>query len=335
MNLLQLRNELEKKGYTEDYIGLCEEYGDRLKENGLPIIFDRLHLSLLIGLDLDYLAGLAFFTDDLYKEIRIPKKAGGFRKISIPSVGLKYVQRWILDNVLYKMNCSQYAFGFVPEYSIVHHARKHLNKDVVITMDFKDFFPSIKFETVFKIFNYYGYTNELSFMFAKLCTHFEKLPQGAPTSPYISNIVCLKLDKRLGKLCEKLDASYSRYADDLTFSGSKGLRDCLDIFRSIISDEGFEINEEKTRIRQRYEQQKVTGLIVNEKLSVPSETKRFLKQQIYFCKKFGVINHMDRCEIERSNYKEYLYGLAFFIKMVEEDVGNMFIEELHSIDWFY
>ena len=115
-------------------------------------------------------------------------------------------------------------------------------QECLITIDIKDFFPSIRFKTVYRIFSYFGYTNDMAYVFAKLCTKEELLPQGSPTSPYISNIVCLKLDKRLLKLTQSLNADYTRYADDMTISGYKNIDKYIDLIEKIINDEGFQLN---------------------------------------------------------------------------------------------
>ena len=330
-----LKQRLTKSGYNEYYIKLCEQYSTRLLQNRLPVIFDRKHFSLLLGLKEEYLKMLIILSDQLYNNVDIPKKLGGYRTIDIPIEGLKYVQRWILDNILYNIPTSTASTGFVPKKSIKENAEKHVNKDCVITFDIKDFFPTIKFEEVFRIFNYFGYTNDMSYVFAKLCTRLGSLPQGAPTSPYISNIACLKLDKRLLNLTQSLNANYTRYADDMTISGGRFLIKYLDLFKEIISEEGFVINNKKTNIKYRHDRQMVTGLVVNEKVSIPKKTKRYLRQQIYFCMKYGVSNHLNYIKCNKSNFKEHLYGLAYFIKMVESEEGDKFLNDLNMITWDY
>ncbi|ODP27610.1 RNA-directed DNA polymerase [Paenibacillus nuruki] len=275
-------------------------------------------------------------TEMFYKEISIPKKRlGEYRDISIPAQGLKYIQRWILDNILYNIPVSEVCTGFVKEKSIIDNAKKHINKDCVINMDIKDFFPSITYNDVFFIFKYYGYTNEVSFLLSKLCSYKGSLPQGAPTSPYISNIISYKLDVRFMLLAKKLKADYSRYADDITISGNKYLVKYLKVFKNILIEEGFKVNERKTRIQYSNKRQEVTGIIVNNKLSVPKETKQYLRQQIYYCKRFGVNSHLARIGIQKSNYKEHLYGMAFFIKMIQQEEGENMLNNLNDIDWDY
>lgn len=326
---------LKEHGYDDEYIQICDEYAFRLLENNLPVIFDRNHFVLLLGTTKKFLGITLFFADKLYKLVKIPKKSGDYRQISIPTRNLKYIQKWILDNILNNMKVSEHSKGFVKKCSIVDNAKQHVNNECVITLDIKDFFPSITYNQVFHIFKYYGYTNELSYTFAKICTYNGGLPQGAPSSPYISNIICLKLDKRLSQLSNRIEANYTRYADDITISGSSDIKKCLPLIVKIIREEGFEINENKLRIQYSSERQIVTGLIVNEKLSVPQKKKRYLRQQIHYCKRFGVANHLEHIKVNKSNFKEHLYGLAYFIKMVEREKGEKFLLELDSITWDY
>jgi retron-type reverse transcriptase len=338
-NMFQYTEELKKiliqNNYNEKYINLCEQYCNRLLQNNLPVIFDKNHFALLLGLEKNYLDNLFFLSDKLYNIVKIPKKSGSYRQISIPTEGLKFVQRWLLDNILYMIKISNYATGFVPHLSTYYNALKHVNKECIFNIDLKDFFPSIRLERIFRIFNYYGYTKELSYMFSKLCTYNDRLPQGAPTSPCLSNIVCKKLDKRLGLIAIKLKCNYTRYADDITFSGDNYIVKYKKIFEDIITDEGFEINRDKTRIQFRDDRQVVTGLVVNDKVSVPKEIKRYLRQQIYYCKVLGVDKHIRNSEIIYSNYKEHLFGIASYINMIDKDQGVKYFKDLNCIKWDY
>ena len=287
-----LKNKISESGYKTKYIENCIEYAERLLENNLPVIFDLEHLAKLLGTTKEFICKIVFAEELFYKTIRIPKKHEGYRTLDIPSMELKYIQRWILDNILNQISVSDNATGFKKQSSIVNNAKKHLNKKCLINIDIKDFFPSINYITVYRVFSYYGYTKEVSFFLAKLCTYADKLPQGAPTSPALSNIVCLKLDVRLNKLAEKYDANYSRYADDITFSGSYGINKLIDITKNILFEEGFVLNDKKTRIAYSYQRQEVTGIIVNNStIRVNKNYKKTLWQEIYYCQKFGVENN--------------------------------------------
>lgn len=302
------------------------KYAKNLIELDLPVIFDRGHLLKLLGVD--------WLDIDNYHDVSIPKKNGGERVISIPSPGLKRVQRWVLDNILGNMHVSQYAMGFCEGRSIVQNASYHVGKKCVINLDIKDFFPSINQKRVFRIFYYYGYSNEISYWLSKLCTYKNKLPQGSPTSPYISNIVCLKLDRRLSELAKRFNADYTRYADDITFSSKNDITAILPIVKDVLKEEGFEINEKKTRILFSHQKQEVTGLLVGgDKVHIEKKYIKKLKQEIYYCKKYGVVNHLKYTKCDKRFYRDHLYGKAYYVKMVNSIMGKRLIEELDKINW--
>ena len=246
--LIELRELLEQNDQENEYINTCIDYASSLLTNNLPVIFDCNHLALLLGLKHAELCSFIAVTDvNCYSEIKIPKKSGKIRILSVPSKNLKHIQKWIQVNIIDKFPVSDFAMGFYKNRSIVTNAQKHVCKDCLINIDLKDFFPSIDFEKVFMIFKYYGYTKEVSYILTKLCTSKGVLPQGSPASPGISNVVCLKLDKRLSKLAEANYADYSRYADDITFSGAKSIEKLLPTINNILKEEGYIINTEKNK----------------------------------------------------------------------------------------
>lgn len=332
-----LCSEAQKAGKSKKYINACCTYAENLLKNNLPVIFDSRHLALLIGIKPLELGHLLYSIDEYcYHEFEIPKKSGGTRKIDVPSVDLKYIQRWILDNILNTMHISSYANGFVNQKSILTNATEHTNSECVINIDLKDFFPSVKTDQVFRIFKYYGYTKEVSFTLSKLCTYRGFLPQGSPASPAITNILCLKLDKRLAGLCNKYHATFSRYADDITFSGGKSISSLLPHAIKIIKEEGFVVNVDKTHISYKHQRQTVTGLIVNgSTVHVQRKYIRRLKQEIYYCQKYGVQNHLQYTSSNRSFYKEHMYGQAYFVNMIEPELGKKFLDCLDEIQWEY
>lgn len=327
---------IEDEGYGKYYSSKCVRYALRLLDNDLPVIFDTKHLSLLIGIDTSYLTKIVFSEDLFYTLTSIPKRSGGRRELDIPSVELKYIQRWILDNILYRIKTSRCAVGFCPEKSIIDNAKMHLHQHCLVNMDIEDFFPSISFERVFRLFSYYGYTREVSFILSKLCTYKGKLPQGSPASPYLSNIICLKLDARLNGLAKKYGAVYTRYADDLSFSGANDISSIIHVVSDVVEDEGFAINNKKTRIAYPYQRQEVTGLIVNgDVVRVSKNYKRYLYQELYYCSKYGVSNHMQRIGCEKAFYKEHIYGKIYYVNMVEPEEAQKMFEIAGKIQWDY
>lgn len=332
--LEQLEQGLINAGAHRDYIDLCISYASRLIDCGMPVVFNLDHFSKLLGIELDRFMRMLYISDALYRTLRIPKKRGGYRTISIPTKTLRYTQRWILDNMLVNMRVSKSAMGFQEGCSIVKNAACHLNHRCILSLDIKDFFPSITYEDVFGIFRYYGYTHRLSNLFARLCTVDQRLPQGAPTSPALSNIRCLRMDKRIQALCSRYNAIYTRYADDITISADCDLSTVKQIVIGIINDEGFEVNDKKTHIAYAHQHQEVTGIVVNNgEMHIPKSFKRKLKQQIYYCQKYGPSDHQNHIGDQHNFYKEHLYGKAYYIKMVEPEVGEKILQELDKINW--
>lgn len=335
--LRKLEKKLTDRRKGNNFRKACLNYAENILKNKAPVIFDYKHFRDLIG-DNDNVLKYYIMLDEnfYYKKYKIIKKSGGERTIVTPSFTLKYIQRWILDNILYCIPVSENSHGFTKKKSIFTNAEKHLSKDVVINIDIKDFFPTIKFKEVFRVFKKLGYTKHLSFIFAKLCTYQKTLPQGAPTSPYLSNIISSKIDKRIMSLVKKYYGDYTRYADDITISGKYGIEKCIPLVKQIIKSEGFELNEKKFRISYSYQKQEVTGLIVNSnKVKINKKYKNSVKQEIFFCKKYGVEDHLIKIESKKSFYKEHLYGKVYFINMVEPELGKFLLKQLDEIEWSY
>lgn len=332
----KLQIKMKDQGLNEKYIELCSDYARKLIDNSLPVVFDFSHLSLLLGLEPAEVAFYLFADESLfYKQIEIPKRNGGFRTIDIPSERLKGIQRWILDNMLNNIKVHECCYGFCKGKSIYNNAILHVNKNCVLNLDLKDFFPSIKQEHVFNIFYGKGYTKKVSYYLAKLLTKDGVLPQGSPASPMISNIVSKYLDIRLNALAKTYHAEYSRYADDITFSGASNVKNMIPIVTKIIKEENFNVNEKKTRYAYYYQRQEVTGLIVNKKVGISKAYLKEFNKEIYFCKKFGVSSHLDKTNNQKSFYKEHLYGKAYFVNMVNKDLGQKILEQLDAIMWEY
>ncbi len=220
--------------------------------------------------------------DVRYGEFKVPKRSGGHRTIHAPNEQLKSVQKQINRRLLALLVAHPCATGFERGRSIVHHARQHVGKAVVIRMDIVDFFPSIAEKRIEKFFRRIGWDRSASKLLTRLCTHQGQLPQGAPTSPRLSNLVNHRLDARLAGLARLVGAVYSRYADDLTFSFEIELREAIPtvirLTKKIVADEGYRLHtKKKLHIRRQHQQQRVTGLVVNEKIALPRETRRRLR----------------------------------------------------------
>ncbi len=204
----------------------------------------------------------------------IPKKSGGERQISVPHPILKQIQYWILKNILYAVPVHVAAHGFVPNRSIFTNAKVHMSPRLLLNMDLKDFFPSIGFLRVLRIFSQLGYAEPVANILAFLCTTSQNgsdryLPQGAPTSPALSNLATWTLDQRLSHFCQQHQLRYTRYADDISISDSMDAKRrhsfgwVQNTARKIIESAGFTLHPTKTRILSSGHRQEVTGLVVN------------------------------------------------------------------------
>ena len=219
-------------------------------------------------------------TDRSYEEYTIKKKSGGTRRISAPCGELKTLQRRILRRLLKKLQTHPLATGFQPGVSFVDNARCHQSQQVVIRLDLVHFFPSIKRDKVESYFRQIGWNRQAARLLTDLTTHHGELPQGAPTSPRLSNLVNFLFDVRLAKVAEDFGAVYTRYADDITFSLS-GDADVHELIRRallIIRWFGYRPHlHKKFDVRRKHQRQVVTGLVVNERAALPREKRRWLR----------------------------------------------------------
>lgn len=308
-------------GIKEDIISEYIEYITPLLSKNIPIIFDFNHLSLLLGKDKVFLSRVINSSENFYRSFQIPKKKGGFRNIEAPHMSLLECQEWIYENILKKIATSPEAHGFSFGKSIITNAKVHLNNEEFLKIDIKDFFPSIGMNKIIQVFKKLGYTNYVSFYLASICCKDESLPQGAPTSPILSNIVCIAIDYRLKRLCQKFSINYSRYADDLAFSGTKIPFKFLTYIKEILEDYGFEINDKKTFYQassKKVQKRILTGISISgSEIKIPREYKRELRKEMHFIKKFGLPSHLHSIKNKNPHYVHSLIGKFQFCLSVE------------------
>jgi retron-type reverse transcriptase len=217
-----------------------------------------------------------------YRIFTIPKRSGGQRQLASPNDALKALQRRILRRLLARLKCHPAATGFQRGQSIVSNARCHTGKAVVVRLDVKDFFPTTTSRRIHRYFRRIGWNRPAADLLTRLCTHKSGLPQGAPTSPRLSNLVNYRLDCRLAGLARKLGLGYTRYADDITLSFPKDdgrlIRRLIRLVRRIVAAEGYRLHRhKKLHIRRCHQQQCVTGLVVNDGVRLPRKTRRWLR----------------------------------------------------------
>lgn len=235
----------------------------------------------------------AFHAKKRYQTFEIPKKDGGFRTITAPVKHLKQIQSCINLILQLQFKSHHASHGFLHYKNIVSNARKHTYKKSVVNVDIENFFPSVEFrriKTVLELapFSLSQTREPIGFLIANICTENGVLPQGAPTSPILTNIVCQRLDRKLFSLSKKIKCAYSRYADDITFSSNLTLdKETIVQIEKTIIDEGFKLKLSKSRIQLYAERQEVTGLIVNKKVNVDREYIRNIRAVLFNFEKHG------------------------------------------------
>ncbi|MBQ5936392.1 MAG: RNA-directed DNA polymerase [Bacteroidaceae bacterium] len=278
-----------------------------------------------------------------YRHFSIPKKSGGQRHISAPSRGLSHILYYV--NIMLKAVYlpSDYAMGFVEGRSVVDNASRHIGQNYVFNTDLENFFPSIAQPRVWKRFQLapFNFNQQIASILAGLCCIREKqedgkftfiLPQGAPTSPLITNAICDKLDRRLSGLARRFRLHYSRYADDITFSSMCNVYHENGDFRTelkrIIEDQGFHMNIAKTRLQKRGERQEVTGLTVSNRVNTSREYVAEIRNLLHIWEKYGYNDVFKRFYPQYKANKGHvkkgepmlenvLYGKLQYLKMVK------------------
>jgi RNA-directed DNA polymerase len=308
--------EASKIGYSPQDIEHCLDYAEILFSNDVPVIYNSAHLSRLVGYKKEYLKKAALYTKYFYRDFEVLKKNGKKRQISEPLPSLKEVQHWILKNILYKRAVSPFAKAYKPNVSLIENLKFHKNQPKVFTLDLENFFPSISIESVEKVFFSLGYTKAISDLLSKLCTRDGSLPQGAPTSPYLSNLIFEDADVAISEYCIKQKIRYTRYADDLSFSGDFNENELLDKVTEAITKLNLKINTSKTKLMTANQRQTVTGIVVNEKAQVAFHKRNELRQVMYYIKKFGIDEHREYKEIDQTNFLDHLLGKVSFVLQI-------------------
>jgi len=324
-----------------------------LNENNLFLIKDAKDLANKMGVTLKLLRFLTY-TQKLsaksnYVHFKMAKKTGGFREISAPKPELKRLQYWILENILNKVEVSDEAHGFVTNRSIVSNAKLHVGKAVVINCDLENFFPTLSYPRVKGFFKSLGYSAELATVLAMLTTEAEQkevlldgeklylytgkryLPQGSPASPMITNLICRKLDKRMLGIANSLEFTYTRYADDMTFSSDhyEKINKMMYWIKGITKEEGFVLHPTKTKIMKRGARHEVTGVVVNEKLSINRKELKKFRALLYQIEQSGLEGKSWNGKSE--NLMASVWGYANFIQMVDKEKGAKYMVQVKAL----
>lgn len=366
---LREKNRLERLKRDRTYFGKAA-WGSSLKQRQtdtdkeklgryeLPLLTSEQELADWLEIPL---SRLRWFTHDKpadtvwhYVRYTIPKRSGGERVILAPKAELKALQQKILHELLDKASQSEQAHGFVTGRSIVSNARPHVGKAYLLNLDLENFFPTITFPRVRGLFISLGYSFAVASTLALLCTAYERRPftrtsalsaegeqfyiavgprhlvQGAPTSPALSNLIARSLDRRLQGLAQKAGFAYTRYADDLTFSGDSREKALMiqHAAERIIAKEGFAVNQKKTKLYGRGQRQMVTGVVVNEQLSAPRQLRRQVR---------AILHNIGRSSVEAQNREDHpdfvahLTGLIAHIYAINPQQGEKLLAQLEKI----
>lgn len=322
----------------------------RLLANQLPVITKVPQLCEALNLTVSELRRLCYqreaSTYTHYTRFEIPKRSGGMRAIWAPLPTLKQAQHWILHEILERLVVHGAAHGFLSGRSIATNAAEHCNSQLLVKLDIENFFPSISWKRVKGVFRKAGYPEQIATLLALLCTEAPReivqdngktyyvalaercLPQGAPTSPALTNALCLRLDRRITGFADKAGWRYTRYADDLTFSFAADNSQAADISRllgtvkRILGEEGFNVNVKKTHVIRQHQAQQVTGLIVNG--TQAPRVSRSLKRQM----RAALHNLQQGKGLKEGESLNRLKGYAAYIAMTERELGKTMLAQL-------
>ncbi|MBT3414130.1 MAG: RNA-directed DNA polymerase [Nitrospina sp.] len=299
----------------------------KLRMLGLPIFDDLESFAQVTRLSKKFLYLHSSFSDQHYKKYFIPKKSGGQREISQPSKAHKAIQGWILRNILDLLQVSQASKGFAKKQTTADNAIPHIGANAILSLDLEDFFPSITANKVYSIFHSLGYSKPISIMLTSICTCGGKLPQGSPCSPKLANLVCIRLDNRVQGYVGARGVTYTRYADDLTFSAAHPgkLMHIFNFIRRIITEEGFSLNESKTRLAGTRLRKKVTGLVVTEgAVGVGRIKYRELRSKVFNLTKTQDIFY-DQKEINE------IYGWLGYLKSIDSKRYEKLVSQIETL----
>ncbi len=336
---------------------------ERLRASGLAVLESPEELAKALGVTIPKLRWFTYHRDvdtgTHYRRWQVPKRSGGTRTITAPRPELKAAQRWVLRNVAERLPVHGAAHGFLASRSIVTNARVHAGAHTVVKCDVKDFFPSVTWRRVKGLYRKAGYPERVATLLALLATEAPReavqfrgrtvyvaageraLPQGAPTSPALTNALCVRMDRRLAGLARVLGFRYTRYADDLTFSWRRpedvpaGARPrcpvglLLKNVARVLRAEGFTLHPEKTEVLRPGNRQEVTGLVINRaadgvaEARVPREVRRRLR---------AAIHNREKGRAREGETLAELKGMAAFVHMTDPALGRRLLARLAELE---
>jgi retron-type reverse transcriptase len=329
---------------------------EKLQAAELPVLATPADVARAMGLSISRLRWLAFHSDasevSHYVRFTVPKKSGGVRELAAPHRDLAAAQQWIFENVLQPLPTHPAAHGFVKGRSICTNAAPHVGQCALVNLDLENFFPAITFHRVRGALQQLGYSPAVATIFALLATESPRLeveyagrrfhvatgpralPQGACTSPALSNLISRRLDARLSGIAAKLGWRYTRYADDMSFSAdaAASLQEktgyLLARIRHIVQEEGFTVNEAKTRVLKTSASMHVTGLVVNERIGVRRREVRKLRAILHNAAKHGLASQN---RDDHPHFESQLRGRIAFVEMVNPGQARDLVEAFQNL----
>lgn len=296
---------------------------ESLLNKHLPPVISARAFGAILGINPKLLTAMAKFPDKYYREFTIAKKSGGQRTILAPRTFLKTIQKYIANEILELRSLGDHVTGFVKHKGIIDNGAIHKGAPYLLNVDLADFFGSIKELHVRQLFESFGFSSEVARLFTGLCTYRGSLPQGAPTSPAISNLVFADADTEILDLSASHRLAYSRYADDLTFSGQEPIsQSFVHALASQVSLYGFRLNPQKTRFAKPGQAKFVTGMVVNEKVHPARELRRRLRATF----------HQAKLSPQKfSDQAGVVTGWASFVNSYDRQLGSEYLRIARSI----
>ncbi len=306
-----IRSELAK---SPEEIVLAE----LLKTKGFPPLSNEKVLSFILGISHQLLFTMAYAPERYYRRFQLPKRGGGTRPIATPRVFLKVVQRWILLNILYRKKLPEFVTGFVPGRGLLSNATFHVGKKYLARLDIENFFPSIGANRTSGIYEQCGFPADVVNLLTRLSLLDGALPQGSPTSPYLANLVFLPCDHEISKIAAANNLTYSRYADDLTFSGNSPIAaDFISQIKTSIELHSFRLNLSKSKSVGPGQRMITVGMVVN----VKAHPNRSLRRQLRA--KFHQAKHHPEHFVQEARK---LLGWAAYVNIYDQALGQEYLE---------
>ena len=274
-----------------------------------------------------------------YRKVTIPKPNGEVRELHVPDPFLKDIQRRIADKILCYSVLSCHAMAYRPRRDIKTNAFHHIGQPAILKMDIRKYFDHVTYAMIRdKVFPVEKYSEFNSRILTGLCMYNDALPQGAPTSPVISNVILRDFDDTVGTWCLDRGIAYTRYCDDMTFSHNltpENVREIKDLVKRELRKLGFYVNGKKTVLVKAGQRMTVTGVVVNEKQNVSADYRRKLRQEMYYCRKFGIGEHLKKqgLSFTEEQYARRLLGRVNHVLHVADDNKEMPEYKAWLINW--